>query len=49
MKPYYITSFISINSSQIANLKLLYNKDGTESDIIDTPWGLNFMRKIWPF
>ena len=49
IRPYDITSDNSINSSQIANLKLLYNKDGTESDILDTPWGLNFMRKIWPF
>ena len=49
IRPYDITSDNSINSSQIANLKLLYNKDGTESDILDTPWGLNFIRKIWPF
>ena len=49
IRPYDITSDNSINSSQIANLKLLYNKDGTESDILDTPWGLNFVRKIWPF
>jgi flagellar L-ring protein precursor FlgH len=49
IRPYDITSDNSINSSQIADLKLLYNKDGTESDILDTPWGLKLIRAIWPF
>jgi len=49
IRPYDITSDNSINSSQIANLKLMYNKDGVESDILDTPWGLKFVRAIWPF
>lgn len=49
IRPYDITSDNSINSSQIADLKLLYDKDGTESDILETPWGLKFMRAIWPF
>ena len=49
IRPYDITSDNSINSSQIADLKLLYDKDGTESDILETPWGLNVMRAIWPF
>ena len=49
IRPYDITSDNSINSSQIADLKLLYDKNGTESDILETPWGLKFMRSIWPF
>ena len=49
IRPYDITSDNSINSSQIADLKLSYNKEGTEADILDTPWGLKFMRTIWPF
>lgn len=49
IRPYDITSDNSINSSQIADLKLLYDKDGTESDILETPWGLKLMRAIWPF
>jgi len=49
IRPYDITSDNSINSSQIANLKLSYNKEGTEADILETPWGLKFMRTIWPF
>lgn len=49
IRPYDITSDNSINSSQIADLKLLYDKDGTESEILETPWGLKLIRKIWPF
>ena len=49
IRPYDITSDNSINSSQVANLKLLYNKDGVESDILETPWGSRIIRAIWPF
>ena len=49
IRPYDISSDNSINSSQIANLKLLYDKNGTESEILETPWGLKFLRTIWPF
>ena len=49
IRPYDITSDNSINSSQIADLKLSYNKEGTEADILETPWGLKLMRTIWPF
>lgn len=49
IRPYDITSDNSINSSQIANLKLLYDKEGTESDILETPWGTKLLRAIWPF
>ena len=49
IRPYDITSDNSINSSQIANLKLLYDKEGVEADALETPWGLRFVRSIWPF
>lgn len=49
IRPYDITSDNSINSSQVADLKLLYDKDGTEAEILETPWGLKLIRKIWPF
>jgi len=49
IRPYDITSDNSIDSSQIANLKLLYDKEGIEADIMETPWGLKLMRAIWPF
>lgn len=49
IRPYDINSDNSVSSAQIANLKLMYDKEGTEADITDTPWGLKLLRAIWPF
>jgi len=49
IRPYDITSDNSIESSQMANLKVLYDKDGEDADILETPWGTKLMRTIWPF
>lgn len=49
IRPYDISSENSISSNQIANLKLMYDKEGTEADIMETPWGVKLMRAIWPF
>jgi len=49
IRPYDIGSDNSINSSQVANLKLLYKKDGVEADIMQVPWGTRILRAIWPF
>ncbi len=49
IRPYDITSDNSIDSTQMANLQLLYEKDGVEADILTTPWGTRVLRAIWPF
>ncbi len=49
IRPYDITSDNSISSSQIANLKILYTKDGEEQDVMHVPWGLRIIQKFWPF
>ncbi|WP_122893930.1 flagellar basal body L-ring protein FlgH [Arcobacter peruensis] len=49
IRPYDITSDNSIESSQMANLKVLYDKEGEEADIMETPWGTKIIRAIWPF
>ncbi len=49
IRPYDITSDNAINSSQMADLKVLYEKDGTEADVLSTPWGTRILRAIWPF
>lgn len=49
IRPYDITSDNSVNSSQIANLKMLYKKDGIEADILQVPWGTRILRAVWPF
>ena len=49
IRPYDISPDNSIPSSQIANLKLLYKKGGTEQDILQVPWGIQILSKFWPF
>lgn len=49
IRPYDITSDNSVSSSQMANLKVLYDKEGDESDVMETPWGTKLLRAIWPF
>lgn len=49
IRPYDITSDNSVTSSQIANLKILYVKDGEEQDVMHVPWGLKIIQKFWPF
>jgi len=49
IRPYDITSDNAISSSQIANLKVLYIKEGEESDATHIPWGTKVLDYIWPF
>ena len=49
IRPYDITSDNSVSSSQIANLKILYKKDGEEQDVMHVPWALKLIQKFWPF
>ncbi|MBU3013316.1 flagellar basal body L-ring protein FlgH [Poseidonibacter lekithochrous] len=49
IRPYDISSDNSISSSQMANLKVLYDKEGQEANILETPWGTKLFRAIWPF
>lgn len=49
IRPYDITADNSIPSSQIANLKILYSKDGEEQNVMHVPWGLKIIQKFWPF
>lgn len=49
IRPYDITPDNAISSSQMANLKIMYDKEGQEADILQTPWGLKLIRLLWPF
>lgn len=49
IRPYDISSENSVNSSQIANLKVLYDKRGEDAETLETPWGTKFLKAIWPF
>ena len=49
IRPYDITPENSVMSSQIANLKVMYKKDGEEQDVMHVPWGLKILQLFWPF
>lgn len=49
IRPYDISPENSIMSSQIANLKVMYKKEGEEQDIMHVPWGYKVMKALWPF
>lgn len=49
IRPYDISSENSILSSQVANLKVKYMKDGEEQDVMHEAWGTKLLKAIWPF
>jgi flagellar L-ring protein precursor FlgH len=49
IRPYDISPDNSIKSSQIANLKVLYKKDGEEQSVMHQPWGTKLLKMLWPF
>jgi len=49
IRPYDISPTNTVLSSQIANLKVLYKKEGEDSDSLKKPWGSKILESIWPF
>ena len=49
IRPYDISPENTVYSYQLANLKILYDKDGEEMDALDKPWGTKILEIIWPF
>lgn len=49
IRPYDITSDNTVSSSQVANLKILYEKEGEEQNVMHIPWGLKIIQMFWPF
>jgi len=49
IRPYDISPENTVYSNQLANLKILYEKDGEEIDSIKKPWGSRFIEAISPF
>jgi flagellar L-ring protein precursor FlgH len=49
IRPYDISPDNTVLSSQIANLKILYFKDGEEVDALSKSWGTKLIEFIWPF
>jgi len=49
IRPYDISPTNTVLSSQIANLKIYYKKDGDENDSLNKSWGTKILETIWPF
>ena len=49
IRPYDITPENTVNSSQLANLKILYQKDGEDADSLKKGWGTKLLESISPF
>ena len=49
IRPYDITPENTVNSSQLANLKILYAKDGEDNDALKKGWGTRLIEAISPF
>jgi len=49
IRPYDITPENTVESSQLANLKILYLKDGEDSDALKKGWGTKLIEAISPF
>jgi len=49
IRPYDISPENTVFSYQLANLKILYEKDGTETNAIKQGWGTRLIESISPF
>jgi flagellar L-ring protein precursor FlgH len=49
IRPYDINPENTVYSYQLANLKILYEKDGAESDALKQGWGTRLLESISPF
>lgn len=49
IRPYDIRSDNTIDSKSIANLKIMYQKDGEGSEVLDKPWAAKGLESITPF
>lgn len=49
IRPYDITPDNTVSSNQLANLKIVYEKSGSENESIEKPWGTRFLESISPF
>lgn len=49
IRPYDIEVDNTIKSEKLANLKILYDKEGAEIDAIEKPWGSKLIESISPF
>ena len=49
IRPYDISPENTVDSSQVANLKILYKKEGMEGQELEKGWGTEVIERVWPF
>ncbi|PIF04641.1 MAG: flagellar biosynthesis protein FlgH [Arcobacter sp.] len=49
IRPYDISPENTVFSYQLANLKILYEKDGEDVNSLEKSWGTKILETIWPF
>ncbi len=49
IRPYDISPENTVFSYQLANLKILFDKSGSDADSLDKPWGSKIIESISPF
>ncbi|MGB3750710.1 MAG: flagellar basal body L-ring protein FlgH [Arcobacteraceae bacterium] len=49
LRPYDIDNNNQVNADKLANLKVVYSKNGDEMDFMEKPWGTKLIDTIWPF
>ncbi|MEA3553107.1 MAG: flagellar basal body L-ring protein FlgH [Campylobacterota bacterium] len=49
VRPYDIETDNTVKSNRIANLKILFGKEGSDADSLEKPWGSEFIESISPF
>lgn len=49
LRPHDIDINNQVNADKLANLKVIYSKNGDEMDFMEKPWGTKIIDVIWPF
>ncbi len=49
IRPYDISPENTVESAQMANLRIIFNQEGDESENMKKPWGSRFIEKVSPF
>jgi len=49
LNPHDIKNNNQVDADKLANLKVVYSKNGDEIDFMEKPWGTKIIDAIWPF
>jgi len=49
LSPHDIENNNQVDADKLANLKVVYSKNGDEQEFMEKPWGTKLIDSIWPF